>query len=61
MKDTNVIELTPGTYLNLFAFGRAVVRKVYVQPETKEMVAAVKTETGACLHLSLAYCRKVAL
>ena len=54
-------EIVDGTKLNLAAFGPAFVRKLYVHPDTRELVAdvyAIKAKES--MHSSLAYCRRVA-
>lgn len=52
-------EIYEGQWLNSHAFGRIVVRKIYMHRETGQLVLDCKSEHGDNLHLSMAYGRRL--
>jgi hypothetical protein len=45
--------------VHLAEFGPGVIRKAYEHPETGEIVADIKAQSGEDLHVSLAYARRL--
>lgn len=48
-----------GTLLILHGFGCAMVLRLYVHKDTKELCVDIKADTGEALHLSLRYMERL--